>query len=495
MAVRGMTLLVAMAAVALAGEHPLVDAAKNQDLEALRALIARSRNVNETQGDGATALHWAAHWNHLKMADVLIAAGANVNAADDTGVTPLSLACLNGDFAMVAKLLKAGADPTLARSTGETPLMTAAYSGNFEAVNLLLASRSRVNAKENLRGQTALMLAVAQNHLEVARLLIGHDANVKARSKNRFTALLFAAQQGNLDILRILLDAGADVNDSAPDGIGGDTNARRLYKPNTEAGALLAAIDSGHPEVAKFLIERGANVNQHGAGRTPLHSAVQQAMPDVVKLLLDRGADPNAHLERPMPFLARSQNALTGMQVSPIGATPFWLAAHYDDARIMRILAAGGANPLLATRDKTTPIMTAAGVDYIEGEDRYGRRWYQSTTMPLQLAALEAVKVALDLGGDVNGVNADALTPMHGAAYMGSNLLVQFLFDHGAKLDVRNRRGWTPYFITQGIYIGGTFIARKDTGELFRKLGADTHLGVELWVNDVDPDPPARRRQ
>jgi ankyrin repeat protein len=488
------TLLLAMSAVVSAGEHALVDAARSQDLESVRALIAKHVNVNDTAVDGATALHWASHWNHFEMADVLIAAGANVNAADDIGVTPLSMACLNSSGPMVAKLLKAGADPNAARSTGETPLMTAAYTGNLEAVNLLLASRANVNAKENLRGQTALMLAVAQNHLEVARTLIGHDAEVRARSKNRFTALLFAAQQGNLESARILLDAGADVNDTAPDGIGGDTNARRLYKPNTEAGALLVAIDSGHPEMSKFLIEHGADVNQHGAGRTPLHSAVQQAMPQVVKLLLEHHADPNARLERPMPFLARSQNALTGMQVSPIGATPFWLAAHYDDANSMRILAEGGADPLLATRDKTTPIMTAAGVDYIEGEDRYGRRWYQNTTMPLQLAALEAVKVALELGGDINGANADSLTPMHGAAYMGSNLLAQFLFDHGAKLDVRNRRGWTPYFITQGIYIGGTFIARKDTGELLRKLGADTQLGVELWVNDVDPDPPRRRQ-
>jgi ankyrin repeat protein len=496
MVLRAVPLLVAVVAVAsAAGEHPLIDAARTQDIDAVRALIARRANVNETQGDGATALHWAAHWNQLKIAELLLAAGANVNTADDTGVTPLSLACLNGSAAMVEKLLKAGANPNAARSTGETPLMTAAYSGDLAAVLPLLASGANVNAKENLRGQTALMLAVAQNHLDVVKLLIGHDADVKARSKNRFTALLFATQQGNLDCARMLLDAGADVNESAPDGIGGDTNARRLYKPNTEAGTLLVAIDSGHQEMAKFLIEHDADVNQHGAGRTPLHSAVQQAMPEVVRLLLARGADPNARLERPMPPLARSQNALTGMQVSPIGATPFWLAAHYDDAGSMRILAEGGANPLLTTRDRTTPIMTAAGVDYIEGEDRYGRRWYQNTTTALQLAALEAVNVALDLGGDVNSANADGLTTMHGAAYMGSNLLTQFLFDHGARLDVRNRRGWTPYFITQGIYIGGTFIAREETGELLRKLGADIHLGVELWVNDVDPDASARRKQ
>jgi len=388
---------------------------------------------------------------------------------------------------MVKTLIDHSADPNLARSSGETPLMTAAHSGNVDVVKLLLAHDANVNAKENTRGQTALMLSVAENHEDVARVLIENHADVKARSKNRFTAFQFAVQQGNLAIARMLLAAGADVNETAPDGIGGDTNARRLFKPNTEAGALLTAIDSGHQEMAKFLIDNGADVNQHGAGRTPLHSAIQQTMPELVKLLLAKGADPNARLERPMPLLSRGLNALTGMPVSMIGATSFWLAADYGDAATMRLLIAAHADPLIVTKDKTTPLMAAAGVDFIEGQDRYGRRWFRDTTMPIQMAALEAVKLALELGNDVNAANADGLTAMHGAAYMGSNLLVQYLFDHGAKLDVRNRRGWTPYFITQGIYIAGTFIARKDTGELLTKLGADRHLGVELWIDDVDP--------
>ncbi len=360
-------------------------------------------------------------------------------------------------------------------------------------IRLLVGHGANVDARESARGQTALMLAIAADHDEAARVLIESHADVKARSKNRFTPLLFAARQGNLAIARILIAAGADVNETAPDGIGGDTNARRLYKPNTEAGTLLVAIDSNKESMARFLIENGADVNQRGAGRTPLHSAIQQNMPEIVALLIARGADPNARLERPMPLLSRGLNALTGMQVSTIGATPFWLAADLGDARVMRMLAAAHADPLIATRENTTPLMAAAGVDFIEGQDRYGRRWYQHTTMPIQLAALEAVKVALELGNDVNAANSDGLTAMHGAAYMGSNLLVQYLFDHGAKLDVRNRRGWTPYFITQGIYIAGTFIDRKDTGQLLLNLGADPHLGVELWVNDVDPKTVARK--
>jgi ankyrin repeat protein len=470
-----------------ADDSRIADAMKNRDTAAARALIEQHVDVNGAHGDGATALEWAAHWNDAEMARLLIRAGANVNAADDEGTTALSLACLNGSESVVSLLLDAGANVNAARATGETPLMTAAVAGNLAVVKLLVAHGANVNAKESLRGQTPIMLAVAQNHEAIVRELLDRGADVKARSLHGFSAFLFAVQQGNLETAGMLLRAGADVKATAPDGIGGDTNARRLYKPNTEAGALLLAIDSRHEAMAEWLIEQGVDVNEHGAGRTPLHSAVQQNMPELVKLLLARGANPNAGLEKPMPLLSRALTALTGMPVSQIGATPFWLAADYGNARIMKTLAAAGANPLTAAKDHTTPLMAAAGVDYIEGEDRYGRRWYQDNTMPLQLDALEAVKVALDLGGDVNAANNDGLTAMHGAAYMGSNLLVQYLFDHGAKLDVRNRRGWTPYFITQGIYIAGTFITRKDTGELMRKLGADVNLGVELWKNDVDP--------
>lgn len=484
---RTLLLIPVLSAVLSAADPAIIDAARNQDAAALLALLKQHADVNVAQGDGATALHWAAHWNDLEIADLLLAAGARANVADDNGVTPLSLACLNGSAAMAGLLLNAGANPNAATAMGETPLMTAAHSGSAEVVRLLIAHDANVNAKESARGQTALMLAVAGNHQEVVRVMIENHADVKARSTNRFTPLLFAAQQGNLSIARMLLEAGANVNESAPDGIGGDTNARRLFKPNTEAGALLVAIDSGREAMARFLIERGADVNQYGAGRTPLHSAIQQAMLDLVALLLAKGANPNARLERAMPLLSRGLNALTGMQVSTIGATPFWLASDYGDAKAMGMLAAAHADPLMATRDGTTPLMAAAGVDFIEGQDRYGRRWYQNTTMPIQLAALEAAKIAVELGANVNAANNDGLTAMHGAAYMGSELLIQYLFDHGARLDVRNRRGWTPYFITQGIYIAGTFIDHKDAGKLLLTLGADPHLGVELWIGDVDP--------
>lgn len=481
--------LTAFASVAAAAsDRRLVDAAKEQDTIAIRALLKQHIDVNAPQGDGATALHWAAHWDDRATAELLIGAGANVNTSDDEGVTPLSLACLNASVPMVEILLKAGANPNAAQLNGETPLMTAGHTGNVGVVRLLLAHGADVNAKESSRGQTALMLAVAENHPDVVQVMIENKADVHAHSKNGFTPLLFAAQQGNIQSAELLLKAGSDVNETAPDGIGGDTNARAMFKPNTQAGALLVAIDSGHEAMAKFLVGHGADVNQNGTGRTPLHSAVQQAMPDLVKLLLERGANPNVRTTKPMPFLSRFIFAQTGVDVNPLGATPFWLAADFGDVRSMRLLVAGGADPSISTTDKTTPLMAAAGVDFIEGQDRYGRRWFQDTTMPLQLASLEALKLCVELGGDVNAVNANGQTAMHGAAYMGSNLIAQFLFDHRAKLDARNKLGQTPYYITQGVYQAGSFIIRKETGELLKKLGADTSL-------DLDKGREAEARQ
>jgi ankyrin repeat protein len=389
---------------------------------------------------------------------------------------------------MVEMLLKAGANPNAALQNGETPVMTAAHSGNLEVVKLMIASKADLNAKEASRGQTALMHAVAENHLDVVEALVQGGADVHARSKTGFTPLLFAAQQGDVDIARILLDAGADVNETAPDGIGGDTNARSLFKPNTQAGALLVAIDSHHEAMARFLVEHGADVNQHGAGRTPVHSAVQQKMPELVKILLVHKADPNARLEKTMPLLSRYIGQQAGVDTNPLGATPFWLAAEYGDASMMRILVAGGADPKLNTKDNTTALMAAAGVDFIEGQDRYGRRWFQPTTMPLQLAALEAVKLCIELSIDVNATNGNGQAAMHGAAYMGSNVIAQYLFDHGAKLNVQNKLGQTPYYITQGVYQAGSFIIRKETGDLLKKLGANTSLGAELGH-----DGPARK--
>jgi ankyrin repeat protein len=478
-----MTALSVLGLLGLAVADPdrrVVEAAKSRDLAALRALVSAKADVKAPQGDGATALHWAAHWDDGAMVDLLLGAGAGVNAADDHGVTPLSLACLNGSAPVVERLLKAGANPNGASLVGETPLMTAAHTGDAAVVRMLLGRGADHAAAEAALGQTALMRAVAEHHTEVARALLAAGADATARSTNRFTPLLFAAQQGNVEIARLLLAAGADVNESAPDGIAGDTNAGRAFKPDTDAAALLVAIDSRHEAMARFLLDHGADPNHSGAGRTALHSAVQQAMPELVKALLARGADPNARLTKTMPLLSRLIVQQNGLEVGTIGATPFWLAASYGDLRTMRILVEGGADPLAKAADDTTPLMVAAGIDFVEGQDKYGRRWFAPETTALQQAAREAVLYCLELGNDINAANDKGQTPIVGAVYFRSPAMVQFMVDRGATIDVVNKRGQTPWLITQGEYRSGSFFVDKATGDYLVKLGADVTLGKDL---------------
>ena len=473
--------LVASARTQTPADGPeLIAAAKRTDRDAVRSLLADGVDVNTRYGDGTTALHWATHRDADDLVILLLAAGADVNAADDHGVTPLALACLNGSVSLVQALLDAGADARAARTNGETPLMTGARVGNVNVVRLLLAAGADPNATEATLEQTALMLAIAENHTPIARVLLEVGASVSARSTNDFTPLLFAAQQGNIEAARLLLSAGADVSESAPDGIGGNTNARTRFVADTAAAALLVAIDSGHADMARFLLDRGADPNHDGAGRTALHAAVQRAMPDVIAALLEHGADPDARLEKQLPFVSRRITQNNGLTPSNIGATPFFLAASFGDLESMRILVDGGADPLLRVEDGTTALMVAAGADYVEGADKYGRRWF-GDNLPLQESALEAVRFLRDLGLDINATNDYEQTTLHGAVYLGGTLLVPFLLEGGADINAINARGQTPWMIAaQGEYRSGSFYTHKETGEVLERLGADTTLGEDL---------------
>ena len=459
----------------------LIEAIRADDLDRVERLITSGVDVSGARGDGTTALHWAVHRENIETSDLLIEFGADVNAADDHGVTPLTLACLNGSSVMVERLVRAGADATSARSTGETVLMTAARVGNVDVVRQLLIAGADPAASESSRGQTALMWAVAENHTAVARLILETAGGATTRSSNGFSPLLFAAQQGNVNIALMLLAAGADVNESAPDGIGGDTNTQDIFREGTDASALMVAIDSGHSEMARFLIERGADVNHSGAGRTPLHSAVQRQLSDVVQALLVSGADPNVRLEKRLPFLSRSIQQDNGLSPTTIGSTPFLLAASYGDVEMMRMLIEAGGDPLLVTEDNTNALMLAAGVDYVEGQDKYGYRSYPAFLPIIQERAYKATMFCLDLGFDVNTANDSGQTALFGAVYMGGTVIAPYLVEQGADMDVVNLRGQTPWMVAaEGEYRSGSFYTHIETAEVLEELGADTTLGFDL---------------
>ena len=433
----------------------LVEAARNEDAAQVRALVAERAPVDAAQPDGATALHWAAHRDNLEIADVLLRAGADVNATNELGVAPLSLACTNGGAAMVEKLLAHGADAGQALPTGVTPLMTCARTGNVDAVESLLAGGARVNRQETVRGQTALMWAVAERHAGVAAALIAAGADVRARSHGEFTPLLFAARQGDVESARLLLDAGVDVNEAGGDG----------------SAALLVATESRHPAMVRFLLDAGADVDAIGTGRTALHAAVQQKRRDIAELLLAGGADPDARLLSRLPRVPGDLSSTSG-PLSMIGATPFWLAAKFADLDLMRLLAEQGADTRLTNEGGTTPLMVAAGIGWVDGSDRYGRVKFNDDPVRRERHDLEAVELAVELGGDVDAVNDHGQTAMHGAAYMGGDTIVRFLADQGARVDVADNNGRTPLSIAEGLYVGGTFQVRPTTAALLRQLGA-----------------------
>ena len=449
---------------AAAQDTRLLDAARAADAAGVIALLDQGASANARQADGATALHWAAHWDDAVMADALVRAGADVDAANDFGATPLWLACLNGSEAMVAALLAAGADANAALPSGETVLMTASRTGSVEAVRLLAAHGADLNAREHTRGQTALMWAVAQRHPDVVEALIALGADVHARSAPQprrihtrtagfnpsgvidtvlggNTPLLFAARQGDLAAARHLVAAGADVNDTAATG----------------TSALVVAAHSGHTALALFLLEHGADPHAAEAGYSALHAAALRGDETLAAALLARGADPNAPVVRGSQGRRNSPDYV--LQHDVVGATAFWLAAHFAEPGVMRALADGGADPRFVMEDGTTPLMAAVAA----------RRRQEPGLAPNpaedERLVLGAARVAIDAGVDVNAADSAGNTALHTAARRRFDTVVQFLSDSGADLHAVNDNGQTPLALA-----GGRGGADNSTVELLHRL-------------------------
>ncbi|HEY7338378.1 MAG TPA: ankyrin repeat domain-containing protein [Bryobacteraceae bacterium] len=475
----------------------LIDAVKLNDANAVRALLAQHVDVNAAEPDGSTALHWAAQRDNLEIAEALIAAGANVKATTRYTITPLSTACINGDAALIERLLNAGADPNETVEEGQTALMTASLNGKVEAVKLLLSRGAKVNAKENFRGQTALMWAASEGNAQAAEMLLEFGADVKAKSNNGFTPLLFAVRNGHIDAAKALLMHGANVNDVAPDG----------------TSALNMAIVNAYFELASTLLDFGANPNAPDPRGSALHILAWLRKPgadgaagvgntphgpppvtgnttalELAKALLEHGAKPNVRIDWKEKRFEKEGGTtknppdiqLGRHLLSYRGATPFYMAAHNGDAPYMQLLADHGADPKLPTYAGITPLMAASGLDYWEGE---APGPFTGVTEPERL---EAVKLALALGNDINAranfgdykmvgetqytllyypLNMEELqdlgvgdprwsgsTALIGAVVSGQPSIVQFLIDHGAKPDVKTALGWTPLAVADGVF-------------------------------------------
>jgi len=481
-----------------AADNALIEAVKKADKVAVQALLQQRTDVNQPEVDGTTALHWAAQKDDSALVTMLLGAGAHVSPSNRYGVTPLSVACINGNAAIVEALLKHGADPNTSSPEGETALMTSARTGRADVVKLLLAHGANVNAKEGWHGQTALMWAAAERHEAVVRTLLEREADVRARSKGGLTPLLFAVRAGDIPTVRALLGGGANVNDTAPDG----------------TSALVMAIINARFELASVLLNSGASPNASDPRGSALHALLfvrnpgYPAVPspiasgrlnslEVLRALVAHGANLNTRIDwKEIPFdrddgvVKGPPNIAIGRNFqSFIGATPFWLAARAGDVAAMRVLVQGGADPRLATTQNVTPLMAAAGLGFWDGESPGAEQ-----------EALEAVKLTIELGNDINAVATfggppleagdmnlrtahpqnlagsvgdmrwSGSTALHGAALRGANSIVSFLVEKGATLDVRNSAGFTPLVVAEGVFVANTVKTWDSTAALIRQL-------------------------
>jgi ankyrin repeat protein len=384
--------------IAASGPSDIADAAQARNAAAVKELLKKGADVNAAQGDGMTALHWAAVNGDAEVAQMLLYAGANVGAKTRIGgYTPLHLAAQVGNAAVIAPLVAAGAQVGAATATGATALMQAAHSGSVDSARILLENGADPNVKETANGQTALMFAAAADRVDVVKLLLARGADLAATSRvedfssiatssevdqngvprqaqpnqrgdvpgvtrpfnyneligkhGGLSALHFAARQGAMATAEALLAAGADINQRCA----GDRTT-----------PIIVAAVNGHFDLVSYLLDKGANPNLVSeAGMFPLYAVIntqwqprsfypqpraylQQKMDylTLMKKLLEKGADPNARIYR-KPWFTEYNFEL--LRTDDSGATAFWRAAWGADIEAMKLLVEHGADPNIRT--------------------------------------------------------------------------------------------------------------------------------------------------
>jgi ankyrin repeat protein len=370
-------------------------------------------------------------------------------------------------------------------------------AGRPDAVRLLVTRGAQVDAVEPSRGQTALMWAAAEGNTEAADVLVEAGADPTLKSNGGFTPLLFAVRNAHIATAELLLKRGANVNELAPDG----------------SSALSMAVVNAYYEMASMLLERGADPNIKDPRGSPLHTVawlrkpgadgaaavgnVPQGTPqpigdvtdlELARKLLEKGANPNARVDWQEPVFGKEGGTarnppgirLGRHLLSYNGATPFYVAAKNGDAPLMRLLAQHGADPKLPTKYGVTPLMVAAGLDTWEGETP------GPFTGVTEAERLEAVKLAIDLGNDVNAQadfgdypmtgdleytllyyphNIDDLvrlgvgdprwngsTPLIGAVMSNQPSIVRLLLERGARPETKTALGWDALKVAEGVF-------------------------------------------
>jgi ankyrin repeat protein len=477
-------------------EDQLLQLASSGETTAALALIGSNTDVNRSQSDGTTALHWAVYYNDMALVEELIGRGADVTVRNEYDATPLSQAAITGNPQIIEALLQAGADVNERGADDQTALMIIARTSNLDAAKVLLAAGADVNAVEQWRGQTALMWAVAQNQPQMAKLLLDNGADPNAQSlpndwerqvtaeprmkilpAGGFTPLLYAAREGCTLCTQYLIEAGAELNKTDPEGI------TPLVMAN-----LNAKWDS-----AKLLLEAGANPDKWDIyGRSPLYTAVDyNTLPhggradrlssdlttsfEIIQLILAKGGNPNLQLKLFPPY--RNLGADRGADgLLRTGVTALFRAARGGDAAVVDLLIKNGARIDLPNEDDVTPLIVAAGFRASPIDTRGRFRTEQE--------AFEVTRLLLEAGADVNAVESIGQTAVFGAATQGWNTVVQLLADFGADLEHKDNFGNNVVDAAMG-----------RAGRFGRGSGGDEHVDTAALIEKLIAEKAAPAAQ
>jgi uncharacterized protein len=494
------------------GSTPLWLASINGDAAIIAALLKAGADANEHLPLGRTPLMAASRTGNVEAIQVLLDHGADVNARETLrGTTPLMWAADEGHAAAIQLLIQRGADfkarsdmtergrgPALGKANDPRKQVAAqgralaagraldlrdlsALRGDNNGIGgqaaggIARGGRTRGGRAPNGRATDGVDQGFDQND-DAAVAAFGFRGRPAPKDGGALTPLVYAVRADDLDSVKVLLAAGADLNQVTGYG----------WSP------LLVATQNRYYRLGAYLIDHGADVNlANQGGWTPLYLATDNRniesgdYPvrkgdmdhlDFIKLVLDKGANVNAR----MKDSTETRTVFTNQWLDENGATAFLRASQSGDLVLMKLLLAHGADPKIDTVLHVTALEVAAGVGWVEG---ITYEWSPEAT-------LEAVKMLLDLGLDVNAQADTGRTALHGAAHKGRTDVIQVLVDHGAKLDLRdygntdNRGGklavhtWQPVDYADGLVRVGvqSAIPHPEAGLLLRKLMTEAGL-------------------
>jgi ankyrin len=504
------------------GQTVLMLAARNGNPDAVKVLIEGGANVNARETlRGTTALMWAVEQKHPAAVKALLAGGADFKLKSAGAGLPRNYLAPRVNTAAVKQAAERYARAAANGRTYEEQLKWERENGQFSGPPTIGEQLARLQGQETAapagqsqaaaapvpgatpaastppagggrgrgRGGAGRAAAGAAGGATGAARGAGEDetddnevvvAGLVGSGGGGLTALVFAAREGDLESAKLLVGAGADVNQTTEYG----------WTP------LLTATNNRHYLLGKYLLEHGADVNKANKGNwTPLYIATDNRnieggdypvpKPDMdhleyIKLLLEHGADPNARAKDN----TLTRTIFTMQWFFEDGCTPFVRAAQSSDTELMQLLLDWGADPFIATAFGDTALTAAGGIGWVEGVT------YERS----QKENLEAIKMLVYLGLDVNGANKDGRTALMGTAMKGRNEALQFLVDHGAKLEQRDNGSrdtntassklaghtWDALDYADGLVRVGvqSAVNRAETAALIRKLMTDRGLKV-----------------